>query len=128
MPSELPLMSLKGTELFPPTYKVLKCDARLESATFDNGSKSPELCHGLTAVLRRDWALQIRQVPCGLAPSSAKQRVSMQMWLSLHGTLKLHAKSRLDFRVLLTDLLYLMPLQPRVRCGLSGSGREGNAT
>ncbi|OLP82725.1 hypothetical protein AK812_SmicGene36597 [Symbiodinium microadriaticum] len=41
VPSELPLMSLKGTELFPPTYKILKCDARLESATLDNGSKSP---------------------------------------------------------------------------------------
>ena len=68
-------------------------------------------------MLRRDWTLQIRQVPCGLAPSSAKQRVSMQMWLSLHGTLKLHAKGRLNFRVLLTDLLYLMSLQ-RV-----GSGR-----
>ena len=35
----------------------------------------------------------------------------MQMWLGLHGPLQLHSKGRLNFGVLFTNLLYLVPLQ-----------------
>ena len=113
MSPELPLVSLQSAEFFPATYKVLKSNARLESATLYNSSKAPQLRNGLTAVLRRGWTSQIRQVPCGLRPRSAKQRVGMQVGLGLHGPLKLNTdtEGRLYFGMLLTNLLRLVPLQ-----------------